>query len=91
MTDSRHRIFVEKTEPYRIEADSLRKELNSNLGLNIKSLRLIAVYDLFGFSDELLKKAADRVFGEPATDLVSYAPDFNQQYESHPSLAMEYL
>lgn len=91
MTDSRNRIFVEKTEPYRIEAESLRNELNNNLGLDIKTLRLIAVYDLFGFSDKLLEKASYRVFGEPATDRVSYAPDFNKEYDSHPFLAMEFL
>lgn len=33
---TKNRIFVEKTAPYRIEAESLRKELNSNLGLDIK-------------------------------------------------------
>ncbi|MDE5924686.1 MAG: hypothetical protein K2G75_05115, partial [Muribaculaceae bacterium] len=76
-----NRIFVEKTEPYRIEAESLRRELNNNLGLDIKSLRLLAVYDLFGFSPDLLEKASYRVFGEPATDRVSYAPDFNSEYE----------
>ena len=91
MTDSKNRIFVEKTDAYRIEADSLRRELNSNLGLDIKSLRLIAVYDLFGFSDLLLEKAANRVFGEPATDRVGYAPEFNAEYEGRPYLAMEFL
>lgn len=39
---TKNRIFVEKTAPYRIEAESLRKELNSNLGLDIKELRLFA-------------------------------------------------
>ncbi|MDE6273165.1 MAG: phosphoribosylformylglycinamidine synthase [Muribaculaceae bacterium] len=91
MTDSKNRIFVEKTEAYRVEAESLRKELNSNLGLDIKSLRLLAVYDLFGFSNELLDKASYRVFGEPATDRVAYAPDFNKNFEDHPYLAMEFL
>ena len=66
-----HRLFVEKREPYRVEAESLRKELNSNLGLNIKDLRFLCVYDLFGFSDELIEKSRYKVFGEPATDTVS--------------------
>lgn len=88
---TKNRIFVEKSEPYRIEAESLRKELNSNLGLDIKNLRLVCVYDIFGMSPELLDKSAYRVFGEPATDRVSYAPDFNKEYENHPFLAMEYL
>ncbi|MBD5370277.1 MAG: phosphoribosylformylglycinamidine synthase [Bacteroides sp.] len=88
---NKNRIFVEKTEPYRIEADSLRRELNGNLGLDIKDLRLVCVYDLFGFTPELIEKSSYRVFGEPATDKVAFAPDFETEYEGHPFLAMEYL
>lgn len=47
---NKNRIFVEKRPEFRVEAESLRRDLNSNLGLNIKDLRLLAVYDLFGFS-----------------------------------------
>ncbi|MDE6578059.1 MAG: phosphoribosylformylglycinamidine synthase [Muribaculaceae bacterium] len=72
-----YRIFVEKREPYRIEAESLRNELNSNLATNIKDLRLLCVYDLFGFSPELVEKSAYKVFGEPATDSVSKDIDLN--------------
>ena len=82
-----HRIFVEKREPYRVEAESLRNELNSNLGLNIKDLRLLAVYDLFGFTPELVEKSGYKVFGEPATDTVSKEVDF----EGRPYLAIESL
>ncbi len=82
-----HRIFVEKRTPYRVEAESLRDELNSNLGLNIKDLRLLAVYDLFGFSPELVEKSSYKVFGEPATDTVSKEVDF----EGRPYLAIESL
>lgn len=91
MENSRNRIFVEKTSPYRIEAESLRKELNNNLGLDIKDLRLVCVYDLFGFTPELIEQSAYRVFGEPATDKVSFSPDFEKEYEGHPYLATEYL
>ena len=91
MATTKNRIFVEKTSPYRIEAESLRKELNNNLGLDIKDLRLVCVYDLFGFTPELLKDSSYRVFGEPATDKVTFSPEFEQEYEGHPYLAMEYL
>jgi len=66
-----HRIFVEKRPGFRAEAESLRRELNENLQLNLKELRLINVYDLFGFSDELLSKTRHGVFGEVVTDEVS--------------------
>lgn len=82
-----NRIFVEKTEPYRVEAESLRRELNSNLGLNIKQLRLLCVYDLFGFTPELLEQSRYRVFGERATDVATDTVDL----EGHPSLAVECL
>ncbi|MDE5886844.1 MAG: phosphoribosylformylglycinamidine synthase [Muribaculaceae bacterium] len=84
---SAFRIFVEKREPYRVEADSLRDELNANLGLNIKDLRLVCVYDLFGFSPELVDKSAEKVFAEPATDSVARDIDLNGK----PYLAIESL
>ena len=66
-----NRIFVEKREQFRVEASSLLAEFNENLSLSLKSLRLINVYDLFGFSDELLEKCRYSVFGEVVTDTVS--------------------
>lgn len=82
-----NRIFVEKKDGFRVEAESLRKELNSNLGLDIKSLSLFNIYDLFGFSPELIRISCQRVFGEPATDQVTEHLHFADQ----PYLAMEYL
>ena len=82
-----YRIFVEKREPYRVEAESLLRELNSNLGLNIASLRLLCVYDLFGFSRELIEESRYRVFGEVATDSVTDEVDFGGM----PHLAIECL
>ncbi|MBQ2247918.1 MAG: phosphoribosylformylglycinamidine synthase [Tidjanibacter sp.] len=82
-----YRLFVEKREPFRVEAESLRRELNSNLGLNISSLRLLCVYDLFGFTDELVEKSSYKVFGEKATDTVSGEVDF----KGMPHLAIECL
>ena len=50
------RIFVEKREQFRVDAASLLAEFNENLSLGLHSLRLLNVYDLFGFSDDLLEK-----------------------------------
>ena len=43
-----YRIYVEKKPRFRVEAESLRRELNANLGLELQNLRLLNVYDLFG-------------------------------------------
>ena len=82
-----HRIFVEKCSGFRVEADSMRSEFNENLSLSLRSLRLLNVYDLFGFSDELLEKCRYTVFGEKVTDLVSdECPLEGRRY-----LAVEYI
>ncbi len=65
-----YRIYVEKLERFQVEAQSLKADFNLNLGLNLKSLRLINVYDLFGFSEALLEKCKYQVFGEVVTDNV---------------------
>ncbi len=82
-----YRIFVEKLPRFCVEADSLRRELNANLGLELNELRLLNVYDLFGFSEELLEKSRYAVFGEIVTDTVTDNCDLTgRKY-----LAVEYL
>ena len=51
------------------------RDLNANLNLSLDGLRLLNVYDLFGFSDELLEKSRYRVFGEVVTDAVTDSCD----------------
>ena len=66
-----YRIFVEKRPAFQVEARSLKNELNENLQLHLQSLRYINVYDLFGFTPELLEQCRYTVFGETVTDTVS--------------------
>ncbi|MBO4918182.1 MAG: phosphoribosylformylglycinamidine synthase [Bacteroidales bacterium] len=82
-----NRIFVEKREQFRVEASSLLAEFNENLSLNLRSLRLINVYDLFGFSDELLEKCRYSVFGEVVTDTVTDS----WPLEGRKYIAVEYI
>ena len=82
-----NRIYVEKRPEFRVEAESLRKELNSALGLDLRDLRMICVYDLFGFDGDLLDKTRYGVFGEKATDTVTENPDFGNS----PHIAVEAL
>ena len=82
-----YRIFVEKRPGFRVEAESLQHDLNENLGLHLSQLRLLNVYDLFGFTPELLEASRYRVFGEVQTDEVTDACDL----EGRKFLAVEYL
>ena len=82
-----YRIFVEKYPEFQVEAASLKAELNENLQLDLQSLRLLNVYDLFGFTPELLEKSRYSVFGEIVTDKVSDECDLTgTRY-----IAVEYL
>ena len=82
-----YRIFVEKYPEFQVEANSLLNELNENLQLSLPSLRLLNVYDLFGFTPELLEKSRYSVFGEIVTDNVTDSCDLSgTKY-----IAVEYL
>ena len=87
MNTTNYRIFVEKLPRFRVEAESLRRELNTNLNLSLGDLRLLNVYDLFGFTEELLEKSRYTVFGEVVTDSITDACDL----EGRKYIAMEYL
>ncbi|MDI9552113.1 MAG: phosphoribosylformylglycinamidine synthase [Bacteroidales bacterium] len=82
-----YRIFVEKHPEFRVEAKSLLAELNENLQLHLKSLRLLNVYDLFGFTPDLLEKSRYSVFGEVVTDSVTDNCDLRDAKY----IAIEYL
>ena len=86
MTNAR-RIYVEKKEGFRVEAEGLRDELNENLGLSVSELHLLNVYDLAGFSPELLEKCRYSVFGETVTDSVTDSVEL----EGRRYLAVEYI
>ena len=82
-----YRIFVEKYPEFQVEARSLQNELNANLGLSLRGLRLLSVYDLFGFTAELLERCRYGVFGEVVTDSVTDSCDLH----GCRSLAVEFL
>ena len=81
------RIYVEKRPAFQVEARSLKNELNENLQLHLQSLRYINVYDLFGFTPELLEQCRYSVFGETVTDTVTDNCDLTDKKY----LAVEYL
>ena len=71
----KYRIFVEKHPEFQVEARSLKDELCENLQLELRTLRLLNVYDLDGFTPELLEKCRYSVFGETVTDAVTDSID----------------
>ena len=68
------RIYVEKKEGLRQEAESLRRELQSVLGIQaLNGARVIRRYDVEGLDGPTFDRAVRTVFSEPQTDEASLA------------------
>ena len=83
-----YRVYVEKKEPFALEAAGLFKEAVELLGIGgLKKLRIINRYDAENLSAELFEYARTTVFSEPQVDICS--DDFNA--EGGKFFAVEYL
>ncbi len=73
-----YRIFVEKKDGLRHEADHLKEDIISFLQIkSLKDLRLLNRYDVENITKELFDSCVDTVFSEPQLDevLESFADD----------------
>ena len=66
-----YRIFVEKKEDFRVEAQNLMNDLRENVGIeSLDFLRILNIYDIFNLSKEELEKMEKIVFSEVNVDKV---------------------
>ena len=71
-----YRVYVEKKEGCRNEADAIKKDITALFGLKtLTDFRVINRYDVEGVSRELFDYAVKTVFSEPQTDEVFYSLD----------------
>ncbi len=83
-----YRLYVEKKDGFRHEANSLFSDIITFLGIkNLKGLRVINRYDVENIDDELFNYAKDTVFSEPQVDDYYNEIDLN----SGIVFAVEYL
>lgn len=65
------RIFVEKKPEYAAQADELKKDLSSFLGLSaIEGIRIFIRYDIENISEAVYLKACQTIFSEPPLDIL---------------------
>ena len=82
-----YRVFVEKREGLRVEADALLTEIRDLLGISaLKSLRLLNRYDVDQIDRKLFQSCIYTVFAEPQTDYV-----YQELPEAEHIFAVEYL
>ena len=67
---NKYRVFVEKKEEFKSEANSLLSDLNGSLGLNLSNVRVVNVYDLFNVSEADVEIAKESVLSEVVADNV---------------------
>ena len=66
-----YRIFVEKKEDFRVEAQNLMNDLRENVGIeSLDFLRILNIYDVFNLSKEELERMEKIVFSEVNVDKV---------------------
>ena len=64
-----YRIYVEKKPGFDVEANGLKNELTSLLGIkNLAGLRLLNRYDVEGIDEALFNQCVSTVFSEPPVD-----------------------
>ena len=65
------RVYVEKKPAYAIQANALKSEITSYLGItSVEDVRVLIRYDMEHISDTTYKKAIRTVFSEPPVDEV---------------------
>ena len=65
-----YRIYVEKKPGFDVEAQQLKNELSTILGIKgLSGLRLVNRYDVEGISRELFEQCVPTVFSEPQVDI----------------------
>ena len=76
------RIFVEKKEDFKVEAQKLFNDLKENLGIaSLEGLRVLNIYDIFNLEGNELEYLKETVFSEINVDRVynSYEEVFSGQ------------
>ena len=84
-----YRIYVEKRPGLTVEADALKSDISSFLGIkSLEGVRVLNRYDVEEITPELFDYAKDTVFSEPQVD-VTY--DTLSYAEGSTVFAVEYL
>ncbi len=85
-----YRCFAEKKRPYAVEADGVKKNLETVLRHEVESVRVLNRYDVENISEEDYRSSLHTVFSEPQLDVL-YEEEAPQPEYGEWVLAVEYL
>ncbi len=85
------RVFIEKKLGFQTEANDLLHDLKENLLQDIRSLRVVLVYDVFNIDENIFDSAVKTVFSEVMVDNVYFDIDLSdKKYISIEALPGQY-
>lgn len=65
------RVYVEKKPGFSVQADDLKHEIRSYLGIkDVTNVRVLIRYDVENISDDIFEKACNGIFSEPPVDVL---------------------
>ena len=74
------RVYVEKKPGFAVQAEELKHELKSYLGIkDIQNVRVLIRYDVENISEDTFKKACNGIFAEPPVDTL-----YEEEFQSAP-------
>ena len=89
-----YRIFVEKKEDFRVEAQNLFSDLKENIGIDgLIDVRVLNIYDVFNLGENDLEKLEKTVFSEINVDNVfrSFDEVFKEKDSENVYFSVEFL
>ena len=89
-----YRIFVEKKEDFRVEAQNLFSDLKENIGIDgLVDVRVLNIYDVFNLGENDLEKLEKTVFSEINVDNVfkSFDEVFKEKNSENVYFSVEFL
>ena len=89
-----YRIFVEKKEDFRVEAQNLFSDLKENIGIDgLVDVRVLNIYDVFNLGENDLEKLEKTVFSEINVDNVfrSFDEVFKEKDSKNVYFSVEFL
>ena len=89
-----YRIFVEKKEDFRVEAQNLFSDLKENIGIDgLVDVRVLNIYDVFNLGENDLEKLEKTVFSEINVDNVfrSFDEVFKEKDSENVYFSVEFL
>ncbi len=84
------RVYVEKKQEFAVQAQELKQELKSYLGIQtVENVRVLIRYDIENISDATFETACNGIFSEPPVDIL-YKEEFEVK-EGSRIFSVEYL